>query len=206
MSRPHGSYYVPLVIEQTSRGEQAYDIYSRLLKDRIVFLGSPVDDAVANSLVAQFLFLQSQDPKKDIDFYINSPGGVVSAGLAIYDTMQMLGCDVRTYCIGHAASMGAVLLAAGSPGKRFALPHARIMIHQPAGGMEGSAADIHIQAQEILRIREVLNGILARHTGRSVEDIGRDSDRDKFMSAEEAKAYGLVDEVLVPKPKASAAH
>jgi ATP-dependent Clp protease protease subunit len=154
--------------------------------------------------VAQFLFLQSQDQKKDIDFYIHSPGGIISAGLAIYDTMQMLSCDVRTYCIGQAASMGAVLLAAGTRGKRFALPHARIMIHQPAGGMEGTAADIHIQAQEILRIREVLNQILARHTGKDVEAISRDSDRDKFMSAEEAKSYGLVDEVLMPKAKPAA--
>jgi len=199
------SYFVPLVVEQTGRGEQAYDIYSRLLKDRIVFLGSPVDDSVANSLVAQFLFLQSQDPKKDIDFYIHSPGGVISAGLAIYDTMQMLSCDVRTYCIGQAASMGAVLLAAGTHGKRFALPNARIMIHQPAGGMEGTAADIHIQAQEILRVREVLNQILARHTGKDVEAIARDSDRDKFMSAQEAREYGLVDEVLTPKPKPTTA-
>jgi len=199
------SYFVPLVVEQTGRGEQAYDIYSRLLKDRIVFLGSPVDDSVANSLVAQFLFLQSQDPKKDIDIYIHSPGGVISAGLAIYDTMQMLSCDVRTYCIGQAASMGAVLLAAGTHGKRFALPNARIMIHQPAGGMEGTAADIHIQAQEILRVREVLNQILARHTGKGVEAIARDSDRDKFMSAQEAREYGLVDEVLTPKPKPTTA-
>ena len=204
MADPQASYYVPLVIEQTARGEQAYDIYSRLLKDRIVFLGSPVEDSVANSLVAQFLFLQSQDPKKDIDFYINSPGGVVSAGLAIYDTMQMLSCDVRTYCIGHAASMGAVLLAAGTAGKRFALPNARIMIHQPAGGMQGTAEDIHIQAQEILRIREVLNEILAHHTGRDVSSIAKDSDRDKFMSAHEAKAYGLVDEVLAPQVKKNA--
>ena len=201
MPEPKASYFVPLVIEQTGRGEQAYDIYSRLLKDRIVFLGSPVDDGVANSLVAQFLFLQSQEPKKDIDFYINSPGGIISAGLAIYETMQMLSCDVRTYCIGQAASMGAVLLAAGAPGKRFALPTARIMIHQPSGGSEGSAVDIHIQAQEIMRMRELLNQILARHTGRDVEAIARDSDRDKFMSAQEAKDYGLVDEVLTPKPK-----
>jgi ATP-dependent Clp protease protease subunit len=201
MREPKASYFVPLVIEQTGRGEQAYDIYSRLLKDRIVFLGSPVDDGVANSLVAQFLFLQSQEPKKDIDFYINSPGGIISAGLAIYDTMQMLSCDVRTYCIGQAASMGAVLLAAGAPGKRFALPTARIMIHQPSGGSEGSAVDIHIQAQEIMRMRELLNQILARHTGKEVETIARDSDRDKFMSAQEAKDYGLVDEVLTPKPK-----
>ncbi len=201
MGEPKASYFVPLVIEQTGRGEQAYDIYSRLLKDRIVFLGSPVDDGVANSLVAQFLFLQSQEPKKDIDFYINSPGGIISAGLAIYDTMQMLSCDVRTYCIGQAASMGAVLLAAGAPGKRFALPTARIMIHQPAGGAEGTAADIHIQAREIMRMRELLNEILARHTGKDVATIAADSDRDKFMSAQEAKAYGLVDEVLTPKAK-----
>lgn len=204
MGEPKASYFVPLVIEQTGRGEQAYDIYSRLLKDRIVFLGSPVDDGVANSLVAQFLFLQSQEPKKDIDFYINSPGGIISAGLAIYDTMQMLSCDVRTYCIGQAASMGAVLLAAGAPGKRFALPTARIMIHQPAGGAEGTAADIHIQAREIMRMRELLNEILARHTGKDVATIAADSDRDKFMSAQEAKAYGLVDEVLTPKAKPAA--
>lgn len=204
MRHPHASYFVPMVIEQTGRGEQAYDIYSRLLKDRIVFLGSAVDDGVANSLVAQFLFLQSQDPKKDIDFYIHSPGGVVSAGLAIYDTMQMLSCDVRTYCIGQAASMGAVLLAAGAAGKRYALPHARIMIHQPAGGMEGTASDIHIQAQEMLRTREVLNEILSRHSGQSMEAIARDSDRDKFMSAEEAKAYGIVDAVMTSKPRPTA--
>jgi ATP-dependent Clp protease, protease subunit len=204
MRDARASYFVPLVIEQTGRGEQAYDIYSRLLKDRIVFLGSPLDDGVANSLVAQFLFLQSQDAKKDIDFYINSPGGIISSGLAVYDTMQMLSCEVRTYCIGQAASMGAVLLAAGAPGKRFALPTARIMIHQPAGGSEGSAVDIHIQAQEIMRMRELLNQILARHTGKDIETISRDSDRDKFMSAQEAKDYGLVDEVLTPKPKKAA--
>ena len=198
-TRQPSNYYpiIPHVIEQTPRGEMGYDIYSRLLKDRIVFLGTPVDDDVANAVVAQFLFLQSQDPKKDIDFYINSPGGVVTAGLAIYDTMQMVSCDIRTYCVGQAASMGAVLLAAGTSGKRFALPNARIMVHQPAGGAEGTASDIHIQAREILRIRERLNEILAHHTGRSVETIAEDSDRDKFMSAEEAKEYGLVDEVLI---------
>ena len=190
-------HYIPYVIEQTSRGEQSYDIYSRLLKDRIIFLGSEVNDIVANSIVAQLLFLQSQDPKKDVDFYINSPGGVISAGLAIYDTMQMISCDVRTYCVGQAASMGAVLLAAGSAGKRFALPNARIMIHQPAGGMQGTAADINIQAQEILRMREILNGILATHTGKTTKAIAKDSDRDYFMSAEEAKKYGLIDDVLV---------
>jgi len=176
-----------------------YDIYSRLLKDRIVFLGTPVDDDVANALIAQFLFLQSQDPKKDIDFYINSPGGVVTAGLAIYDTMQMVSCSIRTYCVGQAASMGAVLLAAGAKGKRFALPNARIMVHQPAGGAEGTASDIHIQAREILRIREILNGILASHTGKTADQVGEDSDRDNFMSAEQAKEYGLVDEVLLPR-------
>ena len=195
---------IPSVIEQTSRGETWYDIYSRLLKDRIVFLGTPVDDDVANSLIAQFLFLQSQDPKKDIDLYINSPGGVVTAGLAIYDTMQMVSCDIRTYCVGQAASMGAVLLAAGTHGKRFALPNARIMVHQPAGGTEGTASDIHIQAREILRIREILNGILAHHTGKSIEKVAEDCDRDYFLSAGEAKAYGLVDEVLLPRGTDSA--
>jgi len=195
------NYYpiIPRVIEQTAHGEVGYDIYSRLLKDRIVFLGTPVDDDVANALIAQFLFLQSQDPKKDIDFYINSPGGVVTAGLAIYDTMQMVSCNIRTYCVGQAASMGAVLLAAGAKGKRFALPNARIMVHQPAGGAEGTASDIHIQAREILRIREILNGILASHTGKTAEQVGEDSDRDNFMSAEQAKDYGLVDEVLLPR-------
>jgi ATP-dependent Clp protease protease subunit len=197
------SYYIPHVIEQTPRGEVGYDIYSRLLKDRIVFLGTQVNDDVANALVAQFLFLQSQDPKKDIDFYINSPGGVVTAGMAIYDTMQMVSCDVRTYCIGQAASMGTILLAAGTAGKRFALPNARIMMHQPSGGAEGTAADIHIQAREILRVRERLNEILAHHTGKAVEQIATDSDRDYFMSADEAKTYGLVDEVLVSKDDAT---
>lgn len=200
-ARRTANYYpiIPHVIEQTPRGEMAYDIYSRLLKDRIVLLGTPVDDDVANAIVAQFLFLQSQDPKKDIDFYINSPGGVVTAGMAIYDTMQMLSCDIRTYCVGQAASMGAVLLAAGTAGKRLALPNARIMVHQPAGGAEGTASDIHIQAREILRIRERLNEILAHHTGRTVAEIAEDSDRDKFMSAQEAKEYGLVDEVLIKR-------
>lgn len=198
------SYYVPFVIEQTAHGERSYDIYSRLLKDRIVLLGTPIDDHVANSITAQFLFLQSEDPKKDIDVYINSPGGSVTAGLAIYDTMQMLSCPVRTYCVGQAASMGAVLLAAGAPGKRFALPNARIMIHQPSGGSEGTAADIHIQAQEILRIRSILNQILSKHTGQPLTQIEKDSDRDYFMSADEAKKYGLVDEVLLPKTKPAA--
>ena len=191
--------YVPIVVEPTAHGERGYDIYSRLLKDRIVLLGTPINDHVANLLIAQFLYLQSEDPKKGIDFYINSPGGAVTAGLAIYDTVQMLSSDVRTYCVGQAASMGAILLAAGTPGKRYALPNARIMIHQPIGGVEGSASDINIQANEILRIRSVLDEILARHTGQPLEKIQADSDRDFFMSAEEAKQYGLVDEILLPK-------
>jgi len=190
---------IPFVIEQTAGGERQYDIYSRLLKDRIVMLGTPIDDTVANTLVAQLLFLQSEDPKKDIHLYINTPGGSVTAGLAIYDTMQMISCPVNTYCLGQAASMGAVLLAAGARGKRFALPHARIMVHQPSGGFEGTAADISIQAQEILRLKDALYDILARHTGRPAEDIRNQSDRDFFMSAEEAIANGLVDKVLVPK-------
>jgi len=188
--------YPPTVIEQTAHGERSYDIYSRLLKDRIVLLGTPVNDQVANLLIAQLLFLQSDEPKKDIDLYINSPGGSVTAGLAIYDTMQMLSCDVRTYCIGQAASMGAFLLAAGTAGKRFALPNARIMIHQPAGGTEGTATDIHIQVKEILRLKKSLNTILAHHTNKTVKQIEKDCDRDYFMSAEEAKNYGLVDQVL----------
>ena len=192
----HAQILVPMVVEQTAHGERSYDIYSRLLKDRIILLGTPVADYVANSLVAQFLYLQSEDPRKDIDFYINSPGGSVTAGLAIYDTMQMLSCDVRTYCVGQAASMGAILLAAGAPGKRFALPNARIMIHQPLGGTEGTASDISIQAQEILRIRAILYDILARHTGQKLTKIEKDSDRDFFMSAEEAKSYRLVDQIL----------
>lgn len=187
---------VPMVVEQTAHGERAFDIYSRLLKDRIVLLGTPIDDNVANLLVAQFLFLQSEDPRKDIEFYINSPGGAVTAGMAIYDTMQMLSCDVKTYCVGQAASMGAVLLAAGTGGKRFALPNARIMIHQPLGGAEGSAQDIHIQATEILRMRKNLNAILARHTHKPVKKIEKDCDRDYFMDAEEARKYGLVDAIL----------
>jgi ATP-dependent Clp protease protease subunit len=188
-----------MVVEQTGRGERAYDIYSRLLKDRIVFLGTAISDEVSSLVVAQLLFLQAEDAAKEISFYINSPGGSVSAGMAIYDTLQFVKCDVATYCVGQAASMGAVLLAAGTPGKRFALPHARIMLHQPAGGTEGVAVDIGIHAREILRIRDVLNGILARHTGKSVETVAKDSDRDYFMSAEEAKAYGLVDEVIVSR-------
>lgn len=190
---------VPIVVEQTGRGERSYDIYSRLLQDRIIILGSPIDDNVASVIVAQLLFLQAQDAQKDISIYINSPGGVVTAGLAIYDTMQFISCDVATYCIGQAASMAAVLLAAGAKGKRFALPNSRIMIHQPLGGAEGQATDISIQAQEILRIKANLNNMLASHCGRSVEDVTRDTDRDNFMSAEEAKAYGLIDEVLLRK-------
>ena len=190
---------IPFVIEQTSHGERQYDIYSRLLKDRIIMVGTAIDDSVANTLVAQLLFLQSEDPKKDIHLYINTPGGSVTAGLAIYDTMQMVSCPVNTYCLGQAASMGAVLLAAGKNGRRFALPHARIMVHQPSGGFEGTAADISIQAQEILRLKDTLYDILSKHTGRPAEEIRRQSDRDFFMSAEEAIANGLVDKVLVPK-------
>jgi len=192
----NNSVLVPMVVEQTGHGERGYDIYSRLLKDRIILLGTPVDDNVANLIIAQLLFLQSDDPKKDIDLYINSPGGSITAGLAIYDTMQVLSCDVKTYCIGQAASMGAVLLAAGTPKKRFALPNARIMIHQPWGGTQGTAADINIQAQEILRLRTNLNKILADHTGQAVKKITEDTERDYFMSAAEAQKYGLVDGVV----------
>ena len=194
-------YYVPYVIEQTGHGERQYDIYSRLLKDRIIMLGTQVNDAVANTIVAQLLFLQSEDPKKDIDFYINSPGGSVTAGLAIYDTMQMLSCDVRTYCIGQAASMAAVLLCAGTNGKRFSLPNSRIMVHQPSGGFEGTAADIDIQAKEILHIKKVLYDILAKHTGKSADEIQRDSERDFFMTAEAAKDYHIVDQDCLPAGK-----
>jgi len=188
--------YVPIVIEQTGRGERAYDIYSRLLKDRIVMLGTPIDDHIANLIVAQLLFLEAEDPEKDIYLYINSPGGVVTAGLAIYDTMQYIKPDVVTICMGQAASMGAVLLAAGAPGKRFALPHARIMIHQPLGGFQGQATDIEIHAKEILRLKQMLNEILSRHTGQPLKKIEQDTERDFFMSAEEAKEYGLIDKVL----------
>ena len=190
------SYMVPMVVEQTGSGERGYDIYSRLLKDRIILLGTPIDDEVANLVIAQLLFLQAEDPKKDIDLYINSPGGSVTAGLAIYDTIQILSCDVKTYCLGQRASMGAVLLAAGTHGKRFALPNSRIMIHQPWGGAQGTASDINIQAQEILRTKATLNGILAAHTKQTLRKIERDTDRDFFMSAEEAVAYGLVDQVV----------
>ena len=191
------SQLVPMVIEKSGRGERAYDIYSRLLKERIIFLGTSIDDTVANLVVAQMLFLQSEDPEKDISLYINSPGGVVTAGLAIYDTMQFLKCDITTYCVGQAASMGAVLLAAGAPGKRYALPNARIMIHQPLGGAQGQAIDINIQAQEIMRIKQILNGILATHSGKKVEDLEKDTDRDNFMSAAQAAEYGLIDEVVL---------
>ena len=190
---------VPMVIEQTSRGyERAYDIYSRLLKDRIVFIGTPIDDFVANLIIAQMLFLQMEDAGKDINVYINSPGGSVTAGLAIYDTMQFLKCEVATYCVGQAASMGALLLAAGSKGKRFALPNSRIMIHQPWGGVQGAAADISIQAKEILKLRDKLNEILAEHTRQPLDKIQKDTDRDYFMSSQEAKEYGLIDEVIIP--------
>ncbi len=190
------SYYVPMVVERSSRGERAYDIYSRLLKDRIIFLGGPIDDNIANSVVAQMLFLESEDPDKDIHLYINSPGGVVTAGLAIYDTMQYIKPDVSTICIGQAASMGSLLLTAGAKGKRYALPLARIMIHQPLGGAQGQSTDIQIQAKEILRLREVGNDILMNHTGQSREKIMADTERDNFMTAQEAKAYGLIDEVI----------
>lgn len=191
-----------MVVEQSSRGERAYDIYSRLLKDRIIFLGGPIDDNVANVVVAQLLFLESEDPDKDIYLYINSPGGVVTAGLAIYDTMQYIKPDVSTICIGQAASMGSLLLTAGAAGKRFALPNARIMIHQPLGGAQGQSTDIQIQAREIQRIRDVINDIIVKSTGKTVEEVNEDTERDNFMTAEEAKAYGLVDEVIV-RPKKS---
>lgn len=187
---------VPMVVETTNRGERAYDIYSRLLKDRIVFLGTPVNDAVASSIVAQMLFLESEDPEKDINLYINSPGGVVSSGLAIYDTMQYVKCDVATTCVGMAASMGAVLLTGGTDGKRNLLPNARVMIHQPLGGVRGQASDIEIEAQEILRIKNLLTGLIAKHSGQSQEKVLEDSDRNKWMSAEEAEEYGLVDNVM----------
>lgn len=190
---------VPIVVEQTSRGERAYDIYSRLLKDRIIFVGTPIDDTISNLVIAQLLFLEAEDPEKDIHLYINSPGGIVTSGLAIYDTMQYIKPDVSTICIGQAASMGALLLAAGAKGKRFALPHARILIHQPLGGFQGQATDVDIQAREILRLREKLNELLVQHTGQPLEKIRQDTERDYFMSPEQAKEYGLVDEVIVSK-------
>ena len=192
---------VPMVVEQSPRGERAYDIYSRLLKDRIIFIGTPVDDVISNLIIAQLLFLQNEDPGKEISMYINTPGGSVTAGLAIYDTMQFVKPPVATYCVGQAASMGALLLCAGAKGKRFALPDARIMIHQPWGGMQGTASDISIQAREILRLREKINELLVKHTGKSLEKIEKDTDRDYFMSAEEAKEYGVIDEVIYGKPK-----
>ena len=187
---------IPMVIEQTGRSERAYDIYSRLLKDRIVFIGSAIDDNLANTVIAQLLFLQTEDAEKDIHIYINSPGGVVSSGLAIYDTMQYIKPDISTYCIGQAASMGALLLTAGTKGKRFVLPHSRVMIHQPIGGFYGQATDVEIHAREILKMKETLNGILAKHTGQSLDRIKVDTERDYFMSGKEAKEYGIVDEVI----------
>ncbi len=196
---------VPIVVEQTARGERSYDIYSRLLKERVVFLNGPVDDHVANLIIAQLLFLESEDPDKDIFLYINSPGGLVTAGLAIYDTMQYIRCDVSTLCIGQAASMGAHLLASGAPGKRYALPNARIMIHQPLGGFQGQATDIEIHAREILKLKARLNEMLARHTGQPLERISEDVERDYFLTAEEAREYGLVDHVLVSREGAGKA-
>jgi ATP-dependent Clp protease protease subunit len=190
------SYSVPYIIENTGRGERAMDIYSRLLKDRIIFIGTPIDDGVANVVIAQLLYLQMEDPKKDIHIYINSPGGIVTGGMAIYDTINFLQCDVVTYCVGMAASMATVLLAAGTKGKRFALPNSRVMIHQPSGGAGGQAADIAIAAREIIRWRRTLNEVIAKHTGKTVEQVEKDSDRDYYLSAEEAKAYGIVDDVV----------
>lgn len=190
---------IPIVVEQTSRGERSYDIYSRLLKDRIIFLGSAMNDEVANLLIAQLLFLESEDPEKDINFYINSPGGIVTSGLAVYDTMQYIKPDIATVCIGQAASMGALLLTAGTAGKRYSLPNSRIMIHQPLGGYEGQASDIEIHAKEILRVKDTLNEILVRHTGKDMKTIKTDTDRDLFMSGEEAKEYGLVDNVITSR-------
>ena len=196
-----GQVLVPMVVEQSPRGERAYDIYSRLLKERIVFIGTPVDDVISNLIIAQLLFLQNEDPDKEISVYINTPGGSVTAGLAIYDTMQFVKPPVATYCVGQAASMGALLLCAGAKSKRFALPGARIMIHQPWGGVQGAASDISIQAREILRLREKINELLIKHTGQALEKIQKDTDRDYFMSAEEAKEYGIIDEVIYGKPK-----
>ena len=192
---------VPIVVEQTNRGERAYDIYSRLLKDRIIFLGAPIDDVFANLVIAQLLFLEAEDPEKDINLYVNSPGGSVTAGLGIYDTMQYVKPPINTICLGQAASMGALLLTAGTKGKRFALPNARVMIHQPLGGFQGQATEIDIHAREILKIRDRLNEIMAKHTGQSIEKISHDTERDYFMSAEEAKQYGLIDEVITRPPK-----
>ena len=192
---------IPMVIEQTNRGERAYDIYSRLLKDRIIFVGTAIDDTVSNVIIAQLLFLEAEDPEKDINIYVNSPGGLVTAGLAIYDTMQYVKPAIATICVGQAASMGSLLLTAGAKGKRYALPNARIMIHQPSGGFQGQATDIGIQAEEIIKIRKRLDEIMAKHTGQSLERVHRDSERDYFLSAEEARIYGLIDEVIVRVPK-----
>ena len=205
MSEPIKNYLVPTVIEQTNRGERAFDIYSRLLKERIIFLGTPIDDAVSNLLIAQLLHLESEDPDKDISIYINSPGGEITALFAIYDTMQYIKPAVQTICVGQAASAAAVLLAAGTKGKRFALPHARILIHQPHGGVSGQAVDIEIQAKEIIRMRELLDRLLAHHTGQSVEKVGHDTDRDFIMSAPEGKEYGIIDEVITNRELASVA-
>ena len=204
MSEQRMQTLVPMVVEQSARGERAYDIYSRLLRDRIIFIGTQIDSGIANLVVAQMLFLQQEDAAKDISVYINSPGGEVTSGLAIYDTIQFVKCDVATYCVGQATSMGALLLAAGTRGKRFALPHARVMIHQPWGGASGAAADISIQAREILRLRDKINEIFTRHTGQSLEKIQKDTDRDFFMSSEEAKNYGVVDEVITSQKEAAA--
>jgi ATP-dependent Clp protease protease subunit len=198
----HASIYPPYIIERSSRGERTYDIFSRLLMDRIVFLGAPINDDVANIIIAQLLFLESDNPEKDIYLYLNSPGGQVSSGMAIYDTMQHLRAPINTICMGMAASMGSFLLAAGTPGKRAALPHARIMIHQPSGGAQGSAADIEIQAREILFLRSKMNDLYAKHTGQSLAQIERDMDRDRFLSAEEAKSYGLIDTIFTPRKAA----
>src|SRR6056297_629893 len=200
-STPVQNNLIPMVVETTNRGERAYDIYSRLLKDRIVILGTPINDSVATTIVAQLLFLESQDPEKDINLYINSPGGVVSAGMAIYDTMQYIKCDVATTCVGMAASMGAVLLTAGAKGKRNVLPHSRVMIHQPLGGVQGQASDIEIEAQEILRLKKELSGIIAHHSGQTVEQVIKDSDRNKWMTSDEAKDYGLIDRVMKREEK-----
>lgn len=196
-----GQMLIPMVIEQTNRGERAYDIYSRLLKDRILFIGTPIDDVVSNLIIAQLLFLEAEDPEKDINVYINSPGGLVTAGLAIYDTMQYVKSSLTTICVGQAASMGALLLTAGTKGKRYALPNARIMIHQPSGGFQGQATDIGIQAEEIIKIRRRLDEIMAKHCNQPLEKVHHDSERDFFMSSEEAKAYGLIDEVILRPPK-----
>jgi len=195
------SILIPMVVEQTGRTERAYDIYSRLLKERIVFVGTPIDDMVSNIIIAQLLFLQMEDQEKDINLYINTPGGAVTSGLAIYDTMQFVKPDINTYCMGQATSMGALLLSAGTKGKRYALPHARIMIHQPWGGVQGQAADIGIQAKEILRLREKINDLLAKHTGQSLDKVKKDTDRDYFMTAEESKKYGIVDQVVTTMKK-----